>query len=248
MKKIGIVGGAAWPSTLAYYRLLCAWSNAHFADEAPKGPARTPPIAIESLVMRELRALRAPPGAGEAAWADYDDAIRQALLRLEASGCDFAVIANNTMHSRLHAIRRGVGMEVLSMIDVAAAAAAGTGARRALVLGTSVTMRSPVYRDALQKLGVTADPTPDAAEIEAMQRLIDDEFHGERVSPEGRAALFGYCDRHLGGADAAILLACTELPLAFPDHLESPVFHAEGRLFINTTAAHIRAALDHALA
>ncbi len=30
MKKIGIIGGLAWPSTADYYRLICAGANAHF--------------------------------------------------------------------------------------------------------------------------------------------------------------------------------------------------------------------------
>ena len=99
MKKIGIIGGVAWQSTAEYYRLLCAWSNAHFAG-SEEGPPRTPPMVLESLVMRETRALRGAPG-DEASWAAYDDVIRQALLRLEAAGCDFAIMANNTFHMRL---------------------------------------------------------------------------------------------------------------------------------------------------
>ena len=30
MKKIGIIGGLAWPSTIDYYRLLCQGTNDYF--------------------------------------------------------------------------------------------------------------------------------------------------------------------------------------------------------------------------
>ncbi|MEL6794040.1 MAG: Asp/Glu racemase, partial [Pseudomonadota bacterium] len=100
MKKIGVIGGAAWPSTLEYYRLICEAANAHFAASGAAPPYPTPPMIIESLNIAETRALRGRPG-DEASWAAYDVVIRAALLRLEAAGCDFAIMANNTFHTRL---------------------------------------------------------------------------------------------------------------------------------------------------
>ncbi|WP_375698494.1 hypothetical protein [Pseudophaeobacter sp. TrK17] len=44
-----------------------------------------------------------------------------------------------------------------------------------------------------------------------------------------------------------MILACTELPLAFPDHIDEPCFEAAGVLFINPSAAHVAAALELAL-
>ena len=56
-----------------------------------------------------------------------------------------------------------------------------------------------------------------------------------------------FCDAH-ADKDSAILLACTELPLAFPDHIDDPAFEAGGHLFVNPSAAHIKAAVERALA
>ena len=80
MKKIGIVGGVGWPSTMEYYRLICAGANDHFRRSGATQPLPTPPIAIESLVMSETRKLRAGPGEGDAAWARFDAAFRDALF------------------------------------------------------------------------------------------------------------------------------------------------------------------------
>ncbi len=247
MKKIGIVGGVAWQSTVEYYRLLCAWSNTHFAAQEPEGPARTPPIMLESLVMRETRALRGTPG-DEASWAAYDDIIRQALLRLERGGCDFAIIANNTFHMRIEQITKGVNIEVLSILDAVADAILETGAKQALVLGTSVTMRSDAYARKLLARGVTANHQLDDETIDGMQHLIDHAFHANPIPPSSKRKLLEVCERFVGGPkDTAILLACTELPLAFPDHIEDPVFESDGYTFINTVSAHIRAALNKAI-
>ena len=247
MKKIGIIGGVAWQSTVEYYRLLCAWSNAHFRTLEPEGPARTPQIMIESLIMRQTRSLRGREG-DEASWAAYDDVIRQGLLRLQNSGCDFAIMANNTFHMRLAQITEGVDIEVLSIIDAVADAATATGAKQALVLGTGVTMRSNAYAQKLAARGVVANARLDEATIDHMQHQIDHAFHATPVPPNAYRDLLSVCERFVSDPkDTAILLACTELPLAFPDHLEDPVFESDGFTFINTSSAHIRAALTKAI-
>ncbi len=74
---------------------------------------------IDSLVMRQTRGLCGREG-DEESWAAYDDVIRQALLRLQEGGCDFAIIANNTFHMRLAQITKGVDIEVLSILDAVA--------------------------------------------------------------------------------------------------------------------------------
>jgi aspartate racemase len=45
-----------------------------------------------------------------------------------------------------------------------------------------------------------------------------------------------------------VCLACTELPLAFPEHKETPCFEADGMWFVNTTMVHIEAVLREVLA
>ncbi len=248
MKKIGIVGGVAWSSTLEYYRLLCTWSNAHFRKHGSDLPLPTPPMAIESLVMHETRNLRARPGSGEEGWTAYDSLVRDALLRLQSAGCHFAIIANNTMHTRLHAIRNGVDIPIVSIIEATAEASRKSGAISALVLGTSVTMRADDYAQALQAQGIKANDRLDDETIDGLQALIDTEFEGERATEKGREELLKLCARLVPDpTDTAVLLACTELPLAFPEHAEASVFKSDGFRFVNTTAVHVRAALNHSL-
>ena len=66
----------------------------------------------------------------------------------------------------------------------------------------------------------------------------------------GRSA--GWPRRRAAGlADAAgtaVPLACTELPLAFPEHGDAVSFRADGYTFVNATAAHAEAAFAESLA
>lgn len=244
MKKIGILGGVGWASTVDYYRAIAEGSGRHFAQLGHSSPLPVPPITIESVTQAKTRALRGAAG-NEDSWAAFDEVFRQALLTLERAGCDFGIIASNTPHARLHAIRIGVTMPILSIFDATAAVTASTGASTALVLGTTVTMEANHYANTLADLGVKANarlPDPDIAEMQAM---IDTDFYGG-ASTSAHARLLDFCNRH-AEPGTAILLACTELPLAFPKHLDDPVFEADGHLFVNPSAAHVAAALKEAL-
>lgn len=170
---------------------------------------------------------------------------RKALLTLEQANCDFAMIASNTPHARLEAIREGVSIPILSIFDAVAQATATTPARKALVLGTAVTMQTDNYAHALADHNITANARLDEIEINAMQQLIDTEFYGG-ATQTGKDQLLAACHRH-ADADTAIILACTELPLAFPEHKDDVTFRADGFLFINTSAAHVAQAVDMAM-
>jgi len=244
MKKIGILGGVGWASTIDYYRAICQGASAHFAARGAGSPLPVPPMSIESVVQAETRALRGRPG-DEGSWERFDAVFRAALLRLEVSGCDFAVIASNTPHARLHAIRRGVRMPILSIFTETARATRDAGAGAALVLGTSVTMQARDYAGALAEQGVAANDILSGPAIDRMQGLIDTDFYGG-ASPDARAKLLDFCREHARSGDA-IILACTELPLAFPEHTDDVSFHTEGFHFINPSAAHVAAALRDAL-
>jgi aspartate racemase len=245
MKKIGIVGGLAWPSTADYYRLICSGANAHFRALGHPMPLPTPPIVIESVNIAETRKLRGnPDGTG---WERFDTVFRETFRRLQTAGCDFGIIASNTPHARLDAIRQGLDLPILGIIEETARQTARIGATRALVLGTAVTMRGDQYPQHLREQGIEPNPRLPEAQIEAMQRLIDNEFY-EGATEAGTRQLLEVCRQHVPApANTAILLACTELPLAFPAHAYDASFEAAGFRFINTSVVHARAALAEAL-
>ncbi|SDX56859.1 aspartate racemase [Ruegeria halocynthiae] len=244
MKKIGILGGVGWASTVDYYRAIAEGAGRYFAERGHGSPLPIPPMTIESVTQAKTRALRGVAD-NEESWTAFDAVFREALLTLEHAGCDFGIIASNTPHARLHSIRNGVSMPILSIFDATAEAAASTGATKALVLGTTVTMQATNYAERLVAEGITANPRLPETEIAEMQAMIDSDFYGG-ASETAHARLLAFCNKH-AAPGTAILLACTELPLAFPDHLDDPVFEADGHLFINPSAAHVSTALSEAL-
>jgi aspartate racemase len=252
MKKIGIVGGIGWRSTVEYYAEICRRCEEAHAARGGTGTAPTPEMAIESLVLQKVFASLGRDD-DEASWAEFDEYHRAALRRLEASGAEVALLAANTPHHRLQSIVRGVGIPVVNILDASAREASRVGARigtrQALILGTALVMRSPQVRRAFAKHGLEAAAPAHDAERAATLQLIAElqggttEGMAERVRSLARTAFAGQFR-----GSPMVVLACTELPLAFPEMRSRASFEAGGVVYINTTAAHVDALMEVAAA
>jgi aspartate racemase len=246
MKRIGIVGGIAWLSTVDYYSDLCRRSEErHLAGQLPGLPS-TPEISIESLDLNRAFAYLGSDG-DEASWTRYDKYHHDALQRVEASGADFALMASNTPHHRFASIVRGIGIPVINIFDAVANTGAEIGASEVLILGTGLTMSSAVFRQAFAKHGVRANGPQDEA---ARTNTIDLIGQLQRGKVEGAAETLGQIAASSFGqfkAQPLVCLACTELPLAFPDKKKLATFEHDGITYLNTSAAHIDAAFALAI-
>ena len=145
MKKIGIVGGVAWRSTIDYYSEICRRSEEWHRARNPQAVPSTPEISIESLDLNQAVSYFGTDDDDES-WRQFDQYHRAALKRLEASGAEFALIASNSPHHRFAEIVRGVGIPVISILQAVAKESARCGVREILILGTLLTMKSPVFR------------------------------------------------------------------------------------------------------
>jgi aspartate racemase len=115
MKKIDIVGGVGWLSTVEYYSEICRrYEEQHLARNL-RGISLTAEMTIESLDLNRAISYLGSDG-DEESWSEFDDYHRAALRRLEGSGCDFAIIASNTPHHRFDAIVRGIEIPVINIV------------------------------------------------------------------------------------------------------------------------------------
>jgi|SRR5277367_1667002 len=247
MKKIGIVGGIAWPSTVLYYSELCRrGEQRHLAHNLPGTPA-TPEFSIESLDLAKVVSYFGADG-NEESWANFDAYHRDALKRLEANGADFALMASNTPHHRFESIVRGIGIPVLNLLDVVAKECVRIGVRQILLLGTAVTMKSPRFREEFAKYGIeAAGPHDEAAGTMTVDLIADLQLGKLAGAPERimNIVKLSWSPQHT--ARPAVCLACTELPLAFETMKTLATFEHGGVLFINTPVIHINAAFDLAI-
>jgi aspartate racemase len=246
MKKIGIVGGIGWRPTVDYYSEICRRSEEMQLARRAEGIPEMPEMVIESLDLRKAVALLGTE-EDEESWREFDDYHREALRRVEASGADFALIGSNTGHHRFEAIIRGVGIPVISIVDAAAEECKRVGASEVLILGTGLTMRSVAIREGFRKHRIEVSPAVDGRDRETTLALIAELQVGrgdgaaKKIHGIAEAAFSGR-----PGQRGAVCLACTELPLAFPEQKLEASFEWNGIRYINTTAAHINKVCERA--
>ena len=248
MKKIGIVGGTAWLSTVDYYTAICRMSEQFHAAQNRKGPLPTPEMSIESLDLKKAVSYIGTQ-EDEGSWRLFDAYHRDALRRLEANGVDVAIMASNTPHHRFEAITRGIGIPVISIFEAVAKECARIGIERLLIVGTALTMDARTMCEVFATYGVDAfTPRTDEEKASVIAVIADVQcgmLHGaaERINNIAKTS-FG---RESQGRPV-VCLACTELPCAFPAMKGCSTFEDDDILYINTLAIHAKAAFDSAVA
>src|SRR5262249_51147116 len=100
----------------------------------------------------------------------------------------------------------------LHIAEEVAAAAAGRGFRRILLLGTRFLMEGPVYPPKLAAMGIAFE-IPPLEDRERIHAIIFDELVNGRFEEPARDFFRGVIDRgRRNGCDAAAL-CCTEIPI-----------------------------------
>jgi len=246
-KKIGIVGGVAWPSTVIYYSEICRRAEElHLARNLSGSPA-IPEIVIESLDHSQAVAFLGKD-KDETSWRQFDDYHRTALKNLEICGAEVAGIASNTPHHRFESITQGICIPVINIVDAAAKQCLRLGARQMLILGTPITMNSLKFRRTFADYGIqTAGPGDEQTESKIAEMIGDLERGRTDGAAERLARIAKKAFRSQFKGQPVVCLACTELPLAFVSHKTEATFESDGVVYINTTAAHIEAIFDFAV-
>ena len=170
------------------------------------------------------------------------------LRRLDAAGCSVAGVPCNTAHAPdlFETLRAGLaaGGHALRLVHIVDAIVAEieeshAGVRRVGVLATDSSVQNRLHQIGLERSGRTA-LVPDATVQARVQASIFDpvwglKAHSAPPDPRAREALLGAVDHLVAlGADA-VVLGCTELPLAVPERV-----HA-GVPLVNSTRALARA-------
>lgn len=224
---IGIVACSAEGAALCY-RTLCA------EGAALLGPHAHPEVS-----------LHCHPLADYVVCLDRGDMDGVAALmlssarKLAATGADFLICPDNTIHQALHLIEPHSPLPWLHIAGVVADEAASRGCRRLGLTGTRWLVDSEVYPAKLGERGL-ACVRPTAPERDEIDRIIMDELVYGVFRPEGIAGFVKVIGRMKDDGCDAVILGCTEIPLIIDDS-NSPL------PTLDSTRLLARAALDRAV-
>lgn len=205
MKKvIGILGGMGPAATTDLMRKVIDMTEADRDQDH-----------IHILVDSNTRI----PDRTAAILHDGEDPVPEMLAsakRLESMGADFLIMPCNTAHYFIHALEEGVDIPFINMPVETAHLLKARGIEIAAVLATDGTVQSGLYEKALSRENISVI-YPDEDQQKTIMSLIYDYIKKGIMEPEKLPCEEMIAIKHdlLERGAQALILACTELPVAF---------------------------------
>ncbi|MCU0482139.1 MAG: aspartate/glutamate racemase family protein [Anaerolineae bacterium] len=229
MKRIGLIGGMSWESSLLYYKLI------NEEVRAKLGGFNSADCIMHSVNFADIEAMQK-----SGRWDDAADLLAQSARHLYQGGAGCVVLCTNTMHKVADAIQNAVPIPFLHIADATANAIRASGYTHVGLLGTRFTMDEPFYSGRLtDKYGLTV-LLPDADGRQMVNRVIFDELVHGVIRDESREAYIRQIESLAGQGAQAVILGCTEIGmLIHPEHSPIPTF--------DTTVLHANVAVAFAL-
>ncbi len=202
MKKLGLIGGTGPESTVEYYKGI--------VYGVQKQCGHFPPLAIESLSVFEV--------LGFCEKKDYEglsDYLLRGIRNLAAAGAECAALTGITPHIVFDILSQNSPIPLISMVETARERAAASGFKKVALLGTRPTMESRFFPDSFARRGIEV-VTPNESERRYIETKIETELEFGTIIPKTQQGLRTIAERLEKEETAeAIVLGCTELPLAF---------------------------------
>ena len=227
-RRLGLLGGITWHSSLLYERALNEGVNAALGGSASA-----------DLVVRSYNFQHIADAQAADDWDGLANEFADDARALQAAGAEAILICANTMHKVAPAVADAIDVPLIHMLDATADAITAAGLDTVSLLGTGYTMRDPFYRDHMAARGITT-VVPDEPQLTALHDLIYGHLAVGDI-PDGarQQVLDTFAATRERGA-AGLIAGCTEIPLvATQADISEPYF--------DSVQLHVDAALDFAL-
>lgn len=228
MRRLGLIGGTGWVSTLEYYRLI------NLEVSRRLGGLEAAELLLHSFNYGDIDRLNQNQDH-RAVFA----LLLEAALGLERCGARGLLLCANTLHRYADELQGELTRPILHIAEATAASIRRGGTRRVGLMGTRATMEEDFYRSRLEAAGIGVVVPEERDRLFIHDAILNELLRGD-FRDETRARfleIIGALRR--GGADG-IVLGCTEIPLLVkqPD-VDLPLF--------DTLAIHAHAAAEFAI-
>lgn len=204
MTKLGLIGGTGPESTLIYYKKITnGYAKALNQD-------RFPSLIIDSLSVFDVLAYTQKH--------DYDgltNYLLHGINNLAAGSATFAALTGITPHIVFDRLQKQSPIPLVSMMETTVEYLQAQQYHSVLLLGTYTTMHEFFFKKVVADNGINV-VVPTDEEQKKINHLIATELEYGKVTDHAKDFLSQLCDHYRQQTDIqAVILGCTELPLAF---------------------------------
>lgn len=225
MKKIGLVGGISWVSTMDYYQFINEGVNARL------GGLNFAECIIYSLNFGAIQ---------EVSWVNSYNLLWKACKSLKKSGVDGIVLCANTAHLFAGQLQESIKLPIIHIGAETAKAINKKGYQKVGLLGTKFTMEMDFYTGKLKEYGLEVLIPADQETRDYIQYTVKEELGIGFINPETKQRYMAIVNDLVKNGAACIILGCTEIPMLISqDDFEIPIF--------DTTKIHSQAIVDYIL-
>ena len=225
MKKVGLIGGISWVSTVDYYKFI----NEGVNDKL--GGLNFAEILIYSLNFGDIQAK---------SWDNSFDLLYNACERMKKAGAESIALCANTAHLFADKLQVKLDLPIIHIGIETAIAINKEGFRKVGLLGTKFTMEMDFYRSKLEEYGLEV-LIPDKQETrDFIQYTVKEELGIGLIKPETKKKYLQIVAELVDKGAECIILGCTEIPMLIGQNdFEIPIF--------DTTKIHSKAIVDYIL-
>jgi aspartate racemase len=225
MKKLGLVGGISWVSTMDYYKFINEGINEKL------GGLNFAELLIYSLNFGDVQ---------EKGWDNSFDLLLNACKSLKKSGVEGIVLCANTAHLFAEELEAKIGLPIIHIVSATANEINKKCLKKVGLLGTKFTMEMDFFKNGLMAKGI--EPMiPESQETrDFIQKTLKEELGRGIIKAETKSVYLSIIDELIKNGAEGIVLACTEIPMIISqEDVSVPVF--------DTTKIHSMAAVEFAL-
>ncbi|MBO9674496.1 MAG: amino acid racemase [Sphingobacteriaceae bacterium] len=223
MRKVGLVGGISWVSTLDYYKFINEGVNRHL------GGLNFAECLIYSLNFGKVQ---------DKTWEGSFELLLNACKSLKTSGAEAIVLCANTAHLFADEIQPLIDLPIIHIGTETAKAVKKTEIRKVGLLGTIFTMEKDFYIKKFAEYGleVLVPQNPDTRNY--IQYTLKEELGRGLILKETKSRYIEITKELVAEGAEGIILGCTEIPMLIDqDDFDIPVF--------DTTKIHAKAIVDY---
>jgi aspartate racemase len=202
MKRIGLLGGMSWESSIEYYRLV----NEMTRDRL--GGLHSADCLLRSVDFAEIELLQR-----DGRWDEAGERLAAEARALVAGGAELLVLCTNTMHKVADAITGAIEIPFVHIADTTAHAVRAAGLDTVGLLATGYTMEQDFYVGRLRDVHGLQVLVPGEADRRIVHDVIYDELCVGVVREKSREQYRRIMRELAADGAQGILLGCTEIDL-----------------------------------